>query len=63
MSAVIEEIKEGKYKISEYQLDNDSEAKVVECVPESSAQTQERLKVNVLNDLKVLLSETVPSIS
>jgi hypothetical protein len=55
MSNDIEEVREGKYSVSEYILDDGTEAKAVECLPESLAHSKERLKISGLDDLKVYL--------
>jgi hypothetical protein len=55
MTDSIEELKEGKYNISEYPLEDGNGVAAVECVPESIVNHKNRLKVIGLDTLQVRL--------
>ena len=55
MTNFVDEVKERKYATTEYSLDDGSQATAVECLPESTAATKERLNVTGLDDLKVAI--------
>jgi hypothetical protein len=56
MEAIIEDIKERRYNTTEYSLDDETDAKAVECIPTSSTEAKERKKVVGLDDLNVCFS-------
>jgi hypothetical protein len=59
MEAIIEDIKERRYNTTEYSLDDETDAKAVECIPTSSTEAKERKKVVGLDDLNVRSSLVV----
>jgi hypothetical protein len=54
MSKLMEDVKEGRYKVTEYALADTSGNKAVECVPESLTGAHERKNVESIEDLNVL---------
>ena len=57
MTSIIEEVKEGKYTITEYPFDDGNEAKAVESVPDSLAKENQRRQVTGADELNVRLHE------
>lgn len=53
MEKPVEDVKEGRYNITEYPLDDTSGNKAVECVPESLMGAHERKNVASIEDLNV----------
>jgi hypothetical protein len=53
MSKLVEDVKEGRYKVTEYALADASGSKAVECVPESLTGAHERKNVESIEDLNV----------
>ena len=56
MDKVIADLKESKYEVKEYSLDENSDVKAVENIPFAAITSKERLKVVGLENLKVSAS-------